>query len=394
MGEIKMMVAHPVRVARGQRLSGCRILLMCSLFCLIPVLVVGAGESGDPGREEPEEVEDLADHDFSPRFNLRGFADVQMSASRLRENGVNTDSTAFSLGELDFFITASLSDRVSFLAETAFEVEDGGETIVDIERLFVSYSFSDRLQISVGRRHTPLGYWNENFHHGLFLQPTVERPAALRFEDKGGILPVHSVGIQAKGTLFRGAWAADYGGGIANGRSFNDDGTQNLEDLNRSKAVTGKLSFSRSGKNRFLFGAMFYSDTIPPDSDPAGRQGEIDEMILGGHFMFQSDSLEVISEYYDIRHENRLDGVNADHNAYYAIAIWKRWRWKPYVGYDTWSLDPRDAFYSGRTPELERFQVGVRYDINGYSAMKFELRHEDQPGVEKNDLLLQIALTF
>jgi len=385
---------RPGRVA-GRVLPTARIgalILVC--FSLFSWVGLSAADSNSPEGEEPAEIGNLEDKSFSPRFKLRGFADVQMSATRVTENGIEEDSTDFSLGELDLFITASLSDRLSFLAETVFEVEDDGETIVDVERLFVSYSFSNLLQLSMGRRHTPLGYWNETFHHGLFLQPTVERPAALRFEDKGGILPVHSVGIQAKGTVFSGAWAMDYTVAISNGRGPDHEEIQNLEDLNSGKAVSGKVSFFRSNKPRVRFGAMFYDDTIPTDPDPAGRQGEIDELILGAHFVFQNDDLEVISEYYDIRHEDRITGLRSDHSAYYAIAIWKRWPWQPYVGYDTWDLDQLDAFYAGRVPVLERFQGGVRYDFNGCSAIKFELRHEDQPGVEKNDLFVQIALSF
>jgi hypothetical protein len=371
--------------------AGALILVHLCLLCgVVPV----AAETESPDAGEPKEADSREGANFSPTFNLRGFADVQMSATQITEDGVETDSTDFTLGELDLFITARLSDRFSFLAETVFEVEESNDTIVDIERLFVTYSFSDQLRVSLGRRHTPLGYWNESYHHGLFLQPTVERPAALRFEDKGGILPVHSVGIQAAGTVFRGAWAMDYVGGIANGRGYDPHEIQNLGDENSGKATTGKLSFSRTKNAQVRFGPMFYSDTIPSDPDPAGRQGEIDELILGVHFVFQSDDLQVVSEYFDIRHEDRTSGVRADHSAWYAIAIWQRWRWKPYVGYDTWELDPVDTFFAGQPRELERFQGGVRFDINAYSAVKLELRHEDQPGVEKNDLFVQIALTF
>ena len=48
--------------------------------------------------------------------------------------------------------------------------------------------------LEVGRFHTDIGYWNTAFHHGLWLQIPVERPHVLRFEDDGGLVPVHWVG--------------------------------------------------------------------------------------------------------------------------------------------------------------------------------------------------------
>ena len=71
------------------------------------------------------------------------------------------------------------------------------EVVVDVERLQIAYRWSDALRLTAGRGHTALGYWNESYHHGKLLQPTVERPEVLKFEDDGGILPVHFVGLEA-----------------------------------------------------------------------------------------------------------------------------------------------------------------------------------------------------
>ena len=82
-----------------------------------------------------------------------------------------------------------MTNRLSFLGEVIFEFDDNGEAVVDIERVVFKYTLSDQLWASMGRHHTQLGYWNEVFHHGLLLQPTVDRPEGLKFEDDGGILP-------------------------------------------------------------------------------------------------------------------------------------------------------------------------------------------------------------
>jgi hypothetical protein len=57
--------------------------------------------------------------------------------------------------------------------------------------------------------HTPLGYWNQYYHHGAWFQATATRPEMYLFEDDGGILPVHEIGIEASGTAGLGpsTWA-------------------------------------------------------------------------------------------------------------------------------------------------------------------------------------------
>ena len=48
-----------------------------------------------------------------------------------------------------------------------------------------------KFNVSIGRGHTAMGYWNQTFHHGKWFQTTTDRPAIYRFEDDIGILPVH-----------------------------------------------------------------------------------------------------------------------------------------------------------------------------------------------------------
>ena len=70
-----------------------------------------------------------------------------------------------------------------------------------MERAQLGYSFSDALTFWVGRFHTPYGYWNTAFHHGAQIQTSVTRPLFIDFEDKGGILRAHSLGLLAHGRV-------------------------------------------------------------------------------------------------------------------------------------------------------------------------------------------------
>src|SRR5262245_29563842 len=119
------------------------------------------------------------DHDSTataetgPRFNLRGFTNVDFSG---RGGDLPPDDTAgktaFALGQFDLYMVSKLSDNISFLGEAVFELDEQQEFAVDVERLQIDYHWSDALRLKLGRGHTALGYWNESFHHGKLLQPT------------------------------------------------------------------------------------------------------------------------------------------------------------------------------------------------------------------------------
>jgi hypothetical protein len=129
----------------------------------------------------------------SPRLTLRGYGDVDWNVSDLKGS---TDS--FTLGQFNLFITSRLSQRASFLAETVIEADQGtNEFGVEPERLLFNYSVNDHLNLAVGRYHTGIGYYNTAYHHSALLQTTLGRPFLFQFEDSGGILPVHNVGVSA-----------------------------------------------------------------------------------------------------------------------------------------------------------------------------------------------------
>src|SRR5262249_55068996 len=136
---------------------------------------------------------------IAPQLTIHGFSDVTLATTRERwRGGRDSTSTGFLLGQFDLYLLSRISANLSFLGEGGFEL-DHDQGVVDVERMFIKYSWSDQLRLAAGRTHTALGYWNEAFHHGALLQPTVERPQALKFEDDGGILPVHAVGLELSG---------------------------------------------------------------------------------------------------------------------------------------------------------------------------------------------------
>ena len=121
----------------------------------------------------------LSRHALAAELNenyLMGFGQLGYVSSDKAESKNNN----FYIGGLDLFYTAKISERSQFLSEVLFETTAENSTVVDIERLTVQRTFSDLLKIGIGRFHTALGFWNDNYHHGSFLHKTVDRPIVYR----------------------------------------------------------------------------------------------------------------------------------------------------------------------------------------------------------------------
>ena len=71
----------------------------------------------------------------------------------------------------------------------------------------------------MGRYHTSIGYYNTAYHHGKWFQTAVGRPFLFRFEDEGGILPIHNVGVSVQGRIPSGKLGLNYVAEMGNGRT-------------------------------------------------------------------------------------------------------------------------------------------------------------------------------
>jgi len=105
----------------------------------------------------------------------------------------------FSSNHLDFFGSAS-RERFSLLSEVVFEVGDNNEFAADVERLQASYLVADWLSLSAGGSTPRLAITTTRSSRLVFQLP-VQRPLPVRFEDDGGVIPAHFVGVHLDGHL-------------------------------------------------------------------------------------------------------------------------------------------------------------------------------------------------
>lgn len=316
-----------------------------------------------PPQEPPPLMTHPGEGTTGPQLHLRGYGDIGWNA---KDQKGSTNS--FALGQFTLFINSNLSSNTRVLAETVVEADPATNLFdIEIERLEFLYAPSDRLTVAIGRYHTGMGYYNTAYHHSSLMQTTLGRPFLFDFEDHGGILPVHSVGISATGALSR-ALGLNYVAEIGNGRETRTDisPVQNITDNNNSKSFNLGL-IERPGRwPGFQFGFSAFHDHVTPAGKP-----NVGESIFVAHAVYQNTRFEFLNEAVLLHHS--VDGANFSANipAFYS-QISRRWgNYRPYLRYEYMNVPGSDPLF--RSVGLQHGpRTGLRYDINEFAALKFE----------------------
>ncbi len=349
-----------------------------------------------------DSTQELPDSSMSgPTLTLKGFGHVQGGFERVDSEDDTQDETSdgFALGALDLFINSQVSDRISFLNETVFEPSSGNETVLDVERLLLKYDFDDRFNLQVGRFHSTIGYWNEAFHHGEWLQTSIDRPAILHFEDDDGLLPVHTIGLLFKGRHDCAMADVDYTVECGNGRGRTPDPPQISGDNNEFKSINLALGIAPSKIEGLRFGANGYFDHIPRNQNASDGplHASLDERIVGAFVTWFGDQWEVMAEGFNIRHGGH--GPSATSNGYYLQVSRKAGDFTPYVRYDALDLDDADRFFTS-VDDRDTIAVGVRWDVSDWNAVKLQLSWTEVngansgPGARIPAVTVQTAFVF
>lgn len=342
----------------------------------------------------PEPAPIARDATRMPRMDWRAFAEVGFATKITGSE----DNSSFLTEDIDLFVTSELSDRISVLLEADFFSPESNTMSFSLQRLNLRYVLSDWLNVKLGRLHTALGYWNETFHHGSWLQTTVSRPEVYRFErDEGGFLPVHSVGIELAGD---GEWSdvVDVGYRLAllNGRGRTVTEVQHVRDKNDSKAVSALLRLSPAAVSGLTLGPMAYWDRIPGDPPTTGRTDHIDELILGGYATYLQDPVEVLAELFQIHHDDKTSEKNFNTLGSYLQVAYRLEKLKPYYRFDYLDVANADPYFTGaRRVDRTKHTLGVRWDAWAWNALKFEYGLTDRRSSDdEHVLMVNSSFTF
>jgi len=340
-----------------------------------------------PSTVEPERM-DLS----KTLLHIRGFGDVTYHGDTRKG-----DTTSFSLGQLNLFVTSDVSEKFKFLSEIVFEAGTDNAVGVDVERLLLQYAPNDYFNLSAGRYHTAIGYYNTAYHHSTWLQTATGRPFLFEFEDKGGILPIHNVGVWAAGLIPSGSLGLHYVAEAGNGRASSSsraEAVQNLVDENNLEAFNLAL-FARPEKIRGLqVGFSGYRDVLTPLN-----QARIGETIFDAYGVIVRPNFEWLNEALVIRHAPQGASRIFHTPGFYSQTSKRFGSYRPYFRYQYVNAPDNDPIFGPvyNTPIGLRHgpSAGLRYDASESVAVKLQydytlVRHQQAI----NGLALQLGFTF
>jgi len=374
------------------------------------VLSSGPATGGpSPSAQEHEHEAEPTDHAETERMDvsktllrIRGYGDVTLHGDNFHPAGLPGDHTSFALGQLNLFVTSDISDRFKFLGEIVFEggpdnvygSAQSNENVfsVDVERYLLQYSYNDYFKLAAGRYHTAIGYYNTAFHHSTWLQTTTGRPLMFDFEDRGGILPIHNVGVEASGRVPSGSLGLHYVVEVGNGRESRtplvDEPVQNEISDSNHKAVNVELFARPTTVPGLQVGFSAYRDLQVPMGKPA-----IGETILAAHAVYSTPGFEWLNEALVVRHTPE-GGHTFSTPAWYSQISRRFGAYRPYFRYQYINASPNEPVF----PDIGLSagpSAGLRYDASESVALKLQydfMSLRNQHAVQ--GLQAQVGFTF
>lgn len=339
-----------------------------------------------------------------PALKIRGFGDVRGFVAN--QNFAVIDNSpgypippdqagrsTFALGIMDLFITSQISEHFSYLTEIGFEADQTSNGVgVDLERAQMSYTPSDRFSMNVGRSHAMLGYYNTAFHHGTWFQTTIDRPRIFEFEDSGGPLPIHNVGVEAMGKVPSGKMGLHWFAEVGNGKqTYSLQATvtpANVQADHTGKSTNIGLYARPPGLSGLQAGFSWYQASLVPivaDLPGYGAPGfafpdavnYYHQNLFVGHVVYIKPSFEFMAEDAEIRDRARGSYTPMYTSGGYAqVSKVFKDQYRPYFRYQWMNpnfRDPNNAWV-GRWVGPN---AGLRWDINTFIGLKTEYSHYD-----------------
>jgi len=321
-------------------------------------------------------------------FEFGAMGDAKyMTSDEVDATDATVGSSAFAIGGLDLYARQQIDPKTEAFIEYVFE-NDGEGFVLDLERLYLKRDINDNLKVGMGRMHSPLGYWNNTFHHGVMIQDTASRPSFLDFEDgAAAILPTHVIGLTVEGQ----AGGLGYEVSMANSTFLDTSitgpeiGIGNVADLSDDKTIFARFTYDVEGVN---LGLSLMNNSIVEAAATGGTlaQGEelIAQSITGLDVRYSYDKLSVLAEYFMMTNDSQTgvgDAKSHDATAYYLQASYQvNDQFRPTVRIESLDFDSsldatQDAYFTtlGRN-EYTANVVALRYDLDDSNALTFEYK--------------------
>ncbi len=317
-------------------------------------------------------------------IQLHGFGFLGWQGTDLRGT-----KGSFGLGDLDLLLTSHVGSKTNVLSEILFEPLEGGQFKVDVERFLLQYRHDDYFTIAFGRYHTGIGFYNNYFHHGNYVQTTTDRPFLFLFADDGGILPTASVGVTTQGRIPSGPLGLHYlfEAGSGDNARTRLDGIE-IDEKNGNSVNVGLIARPDAFPG-LQAGFSFYHDNIHPDGFP-----KIDQNILAAHFVLQRPSFELLTEALLIQHKPAGTPTTLNIAGFYT-QLSRRWReFRPYFRYQYVNA-PEVGFLFNDVGRQNGPSFGLRYDVGESVAFKLQYDRTERKKLDSvNRIGAQVTYTF
>jgi len=310
-----------------------------------------------------------------PRTQFNGFGHLDHMTDLSNDH---SKTSSFLLGEHDFFITSTITDKISFLGEYVIRYNSNSSTnfLPSIERSFIKFNYRGNHNFIAGKIHTPLNYWNDVYHHGRVFFPIIERPIAFSH-----IIPLHTTGIQLQGqNLGDHNFGYDlvYGNGISARDGVRDRWAPSVTAAFHFKPVKGMrvgASYYFSNVYNNVSGAHV-GHTDPRQAAYTGPvyKGDVAFHLVSGSFAYFGNKLEVLNEFNgNLTNTDTLGAARNIANFFYAGYRINE-KAVPYIHADYMHISKNDLYtYPYKVSQIA---AGFRYEFSPYVNMKLECDYQ------------------
>lgn len=291
-------------------------------------------------------------NDFIDGFRLGGYTSAGITVPRDADTQVN-------LNEISLILTWENESRFKFFGELEFEKplawDDDNKlntkkSYVDLERLYLDYNFSEKINLRAGRFLTPAGRWNQL--HAAPLVWTSTRPLAT-----SRLFPISTNGIMAFGAVPIDNSALEYTLFV---ETLKDQISDN-DEIEFDNVKGARLTFGQEAN----FGLNLMSFNEKTISNPSYR-------MLGFDFITHYKGLEFLGEVFQ-----RWDTYNKDggSGAYLQAAM-------PLPLVQNWTGIARvETFHRPDEGHHQRWLMGTTWRMKPTQLLKLEFTggSGDQP---------------
>lgn len=327
----------------------------------------------------------------------------------------------FAITGTDFVVIADMSDELRFLGEVNLQAVrgDSSEIELDIERMFVDYSFREGFNVQAGLYFTPIGYFNRFLYSRAWLMHSVQVPDL--FEEELNLVPTHTVGAMVYGSRsLSGGHGLNYSFSVGNGRTMVPDAVVYARDPSRAKEYAALVEWLIPGARDSRVGLSGWTDAI--DSLRVDNAGDVvlkstgetirlREIGVNPYVVFNGGPFSVLYEYVYARQKDRKGNLGGETFKLGGSIIELAYhmhggKTHPYVRYDWTNLsdpdggpylalrDLGDSLTRVYIPEFDAVMIGVAHDRTVHNRIKLEYIHHLDGARDRHGIVVQTAYGF